>query len=189
MKKYEISIKGTSPLIWNVQKKELQDEIAKLKKNQLAEWDETNWKRRAAFDDKKNVIVPANWFKQSIIGACKKTRMVPHYATRKNETYTYYVSSFMVDTISKPLGTMKNLEPFGTFVGAQGVNSNTKVWRTRPMMKNWHATFRVIDPAGRMTKNELKELVEYVGLFGGLGDNRINNFGRFDLVSLKEVTK
>lgn len=187
MKKYEISIKGTSPLIWNVQKKELQDELSKLKKNELAEWDEKNWRRRAAMDEKGNVIVPGNWFKQALIGACKKTRMVPHYATRKNETYTYYVTSFMVDTISEPLCKPDDLQDFGTFVGAQGSNSNTKVWRTRPMLKNWSVTFQIIDAGGRMTKDELKTLIEYVGLFGGLGDNRINNYGRFELVKLKEV--
>jgi len=187
MKKYEIEIKGISPYIWNVYKKEMADEIKKLKKNQLEEYDEKNWRRKAADDEKGNAIIRPEGFKQAIIDACRKTMIVPHFANRKNETYTYYAHSLMVEVISKPICKIIDLEPFGAFVGARGKNSDTKIWRTRPMVKHWNVTYQVIDPVGRMLITELKTLIEHVGLLGGLGDNRVNNFGRFDLIKIAEV--
>ena len=189
MKKYEIEIIGNSPYVWHTMTKELYDEIGKLKKDEFSEWDNNNWRRWATTDNKLNVIITPSGFKQAIINACKRTRIVPHFATSKKETYTFYAQNFMVFTISKPVCKVSELEPYGCFVGAQGKNSDTKVWRTRPLFKNWKVTYSLIDPMGRMKIDELKQLVEWVGLMGGLGDNRINNFGRFDIKSIREVKK
>lgn len=190
MKKYEIEIKGIQPIIWNVLKRELQQEIKELKKNQLSEWEENprNWKRKAEFNEKGEVVIPERWIKGSLIESCKKNRLIPHFATRKNETYTSYVQSFMVFNGHK-VCDKNDLEEYGAFVGAQGKNSSTKVWRVRPILKKWGATFTLIDPAGRMKETELKTILEYAGLMIGIGDNRINNFGRFELKKIKEVAK
>ena len=186
MKTYQIEISGVSPVIWNRMKKELVDEVKKLKKDQLAEWEETNWKRKAEIDDKKNLVIPPEWIKGSLVDACKKTRIVPHFATSKQQTYTSYMLSSLI-TVMASVGKEKELEYYGAFVGARGKNSSTKTWRVRPLLKEWKTTFEMKDPDGRMTKNELKTLVEHAGLMIGIGDNRVNNFGRFEVVSIKEA--
>ena len=189
MKKYEVEIKGIQPVIWNVLRRELELEKKELKKDQLSEWEEDpkNWKRKAEFNDKGEVVIPERWFKGALIGSCKKNRIVPHFATRKNETYTSYVQSFMVFNGHKLCGK-DDLVEFGVFVSPQGMsNRNTKIWRVRPMLKKWSATFILIDPAGRIKMAELKEIIEYAGLMIGLGDNRINNYGRFELKKIMEV--
>jgi len=185
IKKYEVEIKGTTPLIWNVMSLELQEEQKVLKKDELCEWsrNRVNWIRKAEFDAEGNVIIPQRWFKSALINSCKKNRIVPHYATKKNETYTYYVQSLMVFSegfVCKE----KDLEEFGEFVGAQGKNSATKIWRVRPMKKEWSAKFIILDSAGRINLGELKEIIEFAGLMVGLGDNRSNNYGRFELNKL-----
>jgi len=45
IKKYEIEVEGNTPIIWNVMKRELEQEKAELKKDQLTEWEEDrkNW--------------------------------------------------------------------------------------------------------------------------------------------------
>jgi hypothetical protein len=186
-KQWKIEVKGIHPIIWNVMKRELELEKKELKKNELTEWEEEpkNWKRKAELKDGK-VIIPERWFKNSLITSCKKNRIVPHFATRKSETYTNYVTSFMVYN-DEVLCEMDDLIPFSAYVGAQGKNSTTKVWRVRPMLEEWGATFKIIDPASRMTEEELREIVGYAGLMVGLGDNRINNFGRFEIVSITEA--
>jgi len=186
IKKYELEIVGTSPVIWNVMKKEIEDEKKKLKKNELSDWEENNWIKKAEFDKKGNPIIPERWLKGVIEESCKKTRMIPHYATRKNETYTYYVGSFMIYNQENNI-TKKDVECYGAFVGAQGKNSSTKVWRNRPLINKWSNKITIIDPAGRMKLDELKSLIEYGGLFLGIGDNRKNNFGRFEIRKLIEV--
>jgi len=190
MKKYEIRIKNGTDLIWNVMKRELQDELKALKKDEMGEWEEDpkNWKRKAELDENDNVIVPERWFKSALVESCKKNRIVPHYANRKNETYTNYVQSFMIFNIGKPVCKKKELLPYGAFVGAQGKNSNTKVWKVRPTVKEWEATFQIIDAAERIKLSELKEIIEFAGMMIGLGDNRINNFGRFDVEKIVEAT-
>lgn len=183
IKKYKIKIKGTSPIIWNVMKKEIEDEKKKLKKNELGDWEENNWHKKAEFDSEGGIIIPDRWFKSMIETSAKQTRIVPHFATRKNETYTNYINSFMVYSKGKKFNR-KDLEYYGAFVGAQGKNSSTKVWRVRPLINKWSWEFEIIDPAGRMKEDELKALIEYGGLFIGLGDNRKNNYGRFEIQNI-----
>jgi len=187
MKKYKVSIKGLHPLIWNRMKKELEDEKKQLKRNELGEWEENreNWVRKAELSN-GNALVPNEWVKSMLISACKTTRIVPHYASRKNETYTRYMESVMIDETS-PICKSKDLQAYGAFVGAQGKGSSTKVWRVRPFIEKWKLDFSVIDPYGRMKLSELKELLDYSGMFIGLGDNRVNNFGRFDVTAIKEI--
>lgn len=185
VKEYEVTLKGSSPLIWNVIQKELEDEKKELKKNELFEWEEKNWKRKAEFNATDKVVIPDRWVKSLLKDSAMRTRLVPHFATRKNETYTYYVGSFRIAFEEK--GFDKNLlEYFGAYVGARGKNSDTKIWRVRPMVSKWNAIFSITDPAGRMNIKELKALLEYGGMFVGIGDNRINNYGRFEVMKITE---
>lgn len=185
--KWKVKIQGVQPLIWNVMKREIELEKKKLKKNELSEWEENNWKKKAEYNDKGKVVIPERWVKSSLIAACKYSRLVPSFATRKSETFTRYMQSMMVGDVS-PAYDEKQLEYFGAYVGAQGKSSSgSKVWRVRPLMKEWIAEFLVIDPVGRMVKGELQALVGYAGLYCGIGDNRNNNFGRFVVKSIVEV--
>lgn len=190
MKKYQIEIQGIHPLIWNVMKRELQEEVKQLKRDQLGEWEEDrkNWVRKAEFDGGDSVLIPSRWLKSMLINACRKTGLVPHFATSKRKTYTDYMSSVMFDAV-EPVCKKEDLVGYGAFVGGQGKNSSTKVWRMRPMLENWGTTFTLIDPSGRMLMSELKELLEFGGLFIGVGDNRVNGFGRFDVVDITEGKK
>lgn len=191
MKIYRISIRGIHPLIWNVMKRELQNEMKQLKKDQLEEWetDRKNWLRKAEFDNGgDNVLIPSRWIGGMLINACIGTKLVPHFATTKRQTYTSYMSSVMFDEI-EPVCKKEDLVGYGAYVGGQGKYSSTKVWRVRPMLEKWETNFKLIDPSGRMLKSELHELLEYGGLFVGIGDYRRGNFGRFDVVDIQEVTK
>lgn len=186
-KKYKIQVSGFTPLIWNRMKKELIDEQKKLKKDELNEWEEKQWKRKAEYDSKENLIIPQEWFKCSLIEACKKSRIVPHFATSKQQTYTSYMQSIMITDVQSP-GKLKDVQYYGAFVGAQGKNSSTKVWKVRPLIeKGWGTSLILHDPFGRMKKEELKTLLEYSGLMIGIGDNRINNFGRFEATKIEEM--
>lgn len=181
-KRYAISLKGTSPLILNVPNRELELERKKKKKDELDQFEEQTWYRKAEFGEKGEVIIPARWLKAGLETACQRSRMIPSFATSKKETFTFYVSSFMIT--DKPTGYLeKDLIPYGTYVGAQGGQGNkkSKRWAIRPMLKKWKAEFEIIDPAGRMQEKELLGILEYLGLYIGIGDNRKYNFGRFDV--------
>lgn len=191
MKKYEVEIKGIQPIIWNVLKKEIEDEKKQLKSNELGEWEEKreNWMKKAEYNNKGELVIPERWIKGAMITSCKKNRIVPHFATRKNETYTSYVESFMIVNKKEYAYNKSKIVAFSSFVGAQGKNSSTKVWRCRPMLKEWKSSYEILDPIGRMDIKELQQILEFAGLMIGIGDNRINNFGRFETTKITEVKR
>jgi len=185
MKKYIVEMQSVSPLLLNTRQRVLDLEMKKLKKDQFEEWEEKNWRRKAEVNSKGEVIIPVRWFRGAFINSCKFTRIVPHFASTKNSTYTKYAES-MVFQNCKFTYKVKDLKEFGAFVGAQGKNSSTKVWRIRPMIPKWKTTIEVIDTGGRMLKEEMKEIFENAGIIIGIGDGRAVAYGRFEVLSIKE---
>lgn len=62
-----------------------------------------------------------------------------------------------------------------------------KVLRCHPILENWNASFELIDTVGRMKKDELSTLLNWGGTAVGIGDQRIFNFGRFEIIGIKEL--
>ena len=190
MKKYEISIVGTTPLIWNVMKKEIEDMKKQLKKNELAEFEEEHWIDKAEFNNgEESIIIPTRWLKSMLINACRQTGMIPHYATKKTERYTTYVQSILLpDNPPIIVCKKKDIEQHGGYYpGQPGKMNSGKVWKIFPKLSEWRATFCVVDPFGRMKSKELEELINYGGMFVGIGDQRPKNYGRFDVENVKEI--
>lgn len=185
MQKYLIKLKSTTPILFNTRQRDIELELKEVKKNELEEWESKNWHRKAELDEKGNVILPIRWFRKTFIEACKHSKLVPNFATRKSETYTRYAGS-MIFRDSTFKGKSSQFKQFGSYVGATGLNSSTKVWRIRPKLDEWETTIELIDPVGRMTEKEIKEIFEYAGLIEGIGDGRSLNFGRFQVVSIKK---
>jgi hypothetical protein len=188
MKKYEIKIVGTTPLIWNRMKKEIEDEKKKLKKNELAEYEEKHWINKAEMNN-GNAIVPTTWLKSMLINACKQTGMIPHYATKKNERYTRYIQSVLIPPAPPiVICKKKQLKQLGGYYpGQPGKINSGKIWKIFPKVDEWTATFYVFDPFERMMKEELMKLLEYGGMFIGIGDQRPMNYGRFEVEYIKEI--
>ena len=65
MKKYSIKVKSTTPFLINVRDRNVELELKEVKKNELEEWEQNNWKRKAELDKKGNVILPERWFRSS----------------------------------------------------------------------------------------------------------------------------
>jgi len=184
VKKYRIKVKGTTPLVLDTRQREIDDEKKKLKKNELDDWEQKNWRRKAETDGKGNVTIPPRWFRSSFINACKVTRLVPHFATRKSETFTRYAESMVFDNSTFKCSP-KDLKAWGTYVSPQGGSS--QIYCIRPTLMEWESEFDLIDALGRMRLEELKELLEYAGQILGVGTARKLNYGRFEVLSVKEL--
>jgi isopropylmalate/homocitrate/citramalate synthase len=185
MKKYIVELEGTSPLVFNTRSQELDEERAKLKRDELAEWEQKNWRRKAERDKKGNVIIPIRWLKSAFVNACTHSKIVPNFATSKRETYTRYAKAMYFDNSSFKCSE-KDLEKREAFMGAQGKNSSTSVLKVYPSIKEWKTTIEVADGIGRMTIEELKEIFTFAGIIEGIGDFRVVNAGRFEVISIKE---
>lgn len=186
MKNYIVKLKGISPLVFNTRQKEIDEEIQKLKKDQYAEWEKKNWKKKAMRDKKGNVIIPVIWVKSTFVNACKHSRIVPNFATSKKETYTRYAEAMYFKNSSFKCNE-KDLKPIESYMGAQGAGSKTKVLKCFPKVDEWETEAELTDPSGRMTIEEMKSIFDYAGMFEGIGDFRKVNCGRFEVVSIKEV--
>jgi len=184
-KKYLVEIKGESPIVWNVYKDELIKEYKQLKKDQLEEWGLENWPRKAAYDEDGMLVFPWRWLHSALIKTCMTTRMIPHWESKKNATFTSYIKDLY---IYDQKGHIKKdmLERLSLMLRSQPGNykSNTKVLRHLPLLKEWKAKYKITDPHGKMTLKELRELLDYTGQFIGLGDLRYLKYGRFAIESL-----
>lgn len=190
MKKYNVEIKGITPVVWNRQTMELRNLIKKLKKDELEENELKNWMMKAETNN-GNAIIPPEWIIGCLVNSAKETRIVPWFATSKNQTYTNYISNIKV-SVGKPIvaGSVKDLKRKEAILSSQGSsNKGGKVLRCHPILEKWEAEFELIDTVERMRIQELKELLTWGGTAVGIGDQRKRNFGRFELVSIKEIGK
>ena len=186
MKTYKIEIKGISPLIFNIRQREIDLEKKGLRGDELDEWDEKNWRRKAALGTKGEVRIPARWLRKSIINAATFSRIVPYFAKSKKETYTRYLESIFVES-DDVICSAKELKPYGDYTNKGTQQRPRKIWEVRPMLEKWNCRFILHDMFGRMRIEELKQILAFAGAYVGIGDNRKNNFGRFEVVKIMEV--
>lgn len=188
MKKYEINIEGITPLVWNRLKKEIRDITKGLKKDELEENELKNWKMKAEVKN-GNAIIPPEWILGCLVNAAKETRKVPHFATSKSQTYTKYLSNVRISPGKEVIaGKADDLERKDAMLSSQGKSKmGGKVLRCHPILEEWNASFVLVDTLGRMKLDELKELLVWGGQAVGIGDQRIFNFGRFDIKNVKEL--
>lgn len=188
MKKYEISIEGITPVVWNRLKKEIIDRNKKLKKDQLEGNELDNWKLKAEIKN-GNAIIPPEWILSCLVNAAKETRIIPWFATSKSQTYTKYLSNVRINPGKDIVaGKSDDLKRKDAMLSSQGKSKmGGKVLRCHPILEEWNANFILVDTLGRMKLEELKTLFEWGGQAVGIGDQRIFNFGRFDIKNIKEL--
>jgi len=188
MKKYNIKIEGITPLVWNRLKKDLMDLQKSLKKDELEENELTNWEMKAEISN-GHAIIHNEWIIGCLVNSAKELRIIPWFATSKKQTYTKYISNIRINP-GKPIvaGKSSDLKRKDAYLSSQGKSKmGGKVLRCHPMLETWKAEFSLIDTIGRMKIAELKELFAWASQAVGIGDQRIFNFGRFDVKEIKEA--
>jgi len=187
LKIYKMKIRGITTLVWNRDKLEIRDLVKGLNKDELEEHEKKNWLMKAETNN-GNALLPPEWIIGCLVSSAKETRIVPWYATSKNQTYTKYISNIKVSPGKEiVICKTKELKRKDALLPARGKAGGGKVLRCHPIIEKWEAEFEIIDTVGFMKKDELNRLLTYGGRAVGIGDQRLTNFGRFELISLKEV--
>ena len=188
MKKFKVCIEGNTPVIYNRMKREIEQAKKLLKKDQMAEWEEKNWMEKAEINN-GNAIIPTEWIRGMLLNSTKQTKLNPYFATTKNATWSRYFQNVYI--FHKPpilLCKKTELTSIAGFYPSHGAKKNCgKIWKVFPKCDKWKIEFTIVDPFGRLRKTDLKELVEYGGMYVCIGDQRPMNFGRFDVKSIEEV--
>lgn len=174
---FEVTIKGTQlPTLMNRLSRELNEEVAKIPKDQRDEWEDKNYKKKL-YGDENNIVVPSPNILGLMLECAKKYVVPPPKGVGKTWT-NYFKGSLIVNDV-EPLRYSK-IKPFGTMVNGNPSNSkkSSKVYRVRPAIYDWELTFRFSDAGGRLTKDTLNDMLSNAGLFVGFGDWR-PQYGRF----------
>lgn len=186
-----LKIAGTGGALQNRQQPN--DQPKEDKKNQAkidrAEEERLHWREKLYFDSTGAVFFPGENFHQCLKdGAGYWKQKIPGEG---NATYTnlfdkavvvedYYLGMTKDDERIIPFGKMVNGVP------SKGKKSGSKVYRIRPMIQPWEATWHIHVFDQRITYNVLKIVAQYAGTYIGFGDWR-PTYGRFEIVDLKEV--
>lgn len=186
---YEVKIVGTAPMIMNRLSKDLIDEMANVPKGKKEAWEEENWEKKLyteEVDGKRVIAWPAINIHSFLVNSCMKFRgkSPPKEIGR---TWTDYCkSSILVKSSAVIMGSKP--EKFGCLVnGNPSVKSkSSKVWRCRPIIREWSTTLHFADFAGYFSQGLVEELVTHAGKFIGLSDWR-PVFGRFKVMGVKRT--
>lgn len=193
IKKYKVTIEGSTPLVWDRMKRELAVECKKVKRQETDAWVEDSWWRKAEFTYGKTknyednleqeVFVPSEWILGMLRVCAQKTGINPNFARSKKQTYTDYIRSSAEIETPDAICKIKDLEKFGMY----NVSKGQQIWGVYSRLKKWKLTFLFIDTAGLMHVDEIEELLTYGGFYVRIGHKRWFKNGRFDLKNIKEI--
>jgi hypothetical protein len=184
MKKYSITIEGTSPLLMNRPSQlDIGDKskTAKRETNTPLEIAETKLYQ----DSEDRIYIPATWFQGCIVEAGKQKKMMGKGSSKA--------------TYSKVAGSGVEINPFEIILNSKwdvfsilAVNPTTKGRNVlhRPQFKKWKVDFEVSFDDEQIEVHVMKELFDIAGRSVGIGDWRPakkGRFGKFQVTSWKEI--
>ena len=133
--------------------------------------------KKAYFDDQGHLEIPAAYFMAGFKESQKNTRcpIIPKGA--KKGTLLNYLSAIKVDSIITSY-TEKDLKPFATIVCLSSGFKKTSMPCVRPQL-TWEGELNLFSTSELITIEQVKPMLEYVGIFLGIGDWTPRCGGRF----------
>lgn len=187
---YDVKIKSICAMLHHGSQAVGMEEESTRKKGGVAlKGNPDEWKKTIYFKEGVGVYFPAVSFEACLVNAAKQHKVTGRQTATKfvqsgvfctDEYLPFLVNGKKIMSLDDPLikidkRTVKNPSTRGR---------NT---RYRAIFDNWESNFRIIvQNDDYVTKKLLKEIIEDGGRFIGVGDYR-PRFGRFELISLKEV--
>lgn len=192
MKQAKVTIQGDRLLMHNVRLADPLDPYSKAIKavagkrkksdDDHAEIARVEFEGGLYIDDAIGPYVPDKWLVGSIIGGARKRKLGREFAA--NVSLSEEKIKLIYDG---PRTAAKLWEAGSTFVDRRGVGVNGKmVMRTRPIFRNWSATFTVQVLECDLNLSDLEEALDEAGP-RGIGDGRPQLGGKFAVQSFKEV--
>lgn len=179
MKKIKITIKGTSPILFNRFRDSQIEGKSKKRTGGLIDSD---------IEDKLYIInskvqLPSIYLKNCLIESAKNFKIVG----KGKSTYSKLLASTVDVT---PFYTDLIADKYQIFrISAVNPMTKGRIMTERPKYDNWEATFDIILNDEGISVSVLNEILEYSGKYVGLGDWRPEKkgmFGKFMIQSFKE---
>jgi len=182
-RKFYFKLKGIAPIISN---KPCPEDVKKGKT--LDSQPKTQQARdRAYWHSNGNLGVPQTWLKGSMVEAFirQKTDSGPESQSAKNEKQRV-CPNIRFEPLMFDLKTKDYTINESTVLVKQSGTVKTMVNCVRPLIENWEFEGTLVTTLPE-TAEELRKNLEYAGYYVGIGSNKINGFGRFEVVEFRQV--
>ena len=179
MEKVNVKIEGTTPILFNRFRDVAIEGKSKKRTGAMAESDIED---KLYLDDKKNVLLPSVYLKNSITEAGKQFKIIG----KGKSTYSKIVAS-TVDI--EPFYIVMDVKDFEVFrISAVNPMTKGRMMTERPKYTKWKASFQIVlnDPA--VPISVINEILEHAGKYVGVGDWRPEKkgmFGKFMITEFK----
>lgn len=169
MLKIDVSVKGTAPLLMNRFDEDSHPENESRKKKKVYK-DEEEAQAKLYTDKEGHVVQPAIHFESAMIRSA---------AAFKFEGKKTYKDAFKGGIFVRPdLIIHKNQK--WEIDRKPVIVQRARIMRARPRFDDWELDFSIDVIDDRIADHVVKEVLEYAGLYVGVGDMR-PRFGRFEI--------
>lgn len=180
MKKISVEIQGTTPLLMHRFPMAGAEDTSKRRSGV------PDWKREAEFalyrDEDGHIYHPASHL-EGALKIASRTFKIPG---KRGATY------------SRLIGSAVSIEPDAIphkiteyeIDARPVVVQRSRIVRYRPIFKNWELAFDIIVHDDQIPTDLIKEVIDYAGLYVGIGDfrpGRGGKFGKFIVTKFKET--
>jgi len=180
MKKINVEIEGTTPLLMN---RFLDKQLADKIKKRTGAVKEIPPEEKLYLTEKGKPYVPSLYLEGCLRESAKQFKI----PGKGKATYSKIVGA----TVSVEPGCIVidgGWEPFR--IAAVNPNTRGRVMVTRPMFNEWSLSFDVICEDESVDINSIQNILEHGGKFVGIGDwrpDKKGKFGKFRIASIKEA--
>jgi len=172
IKQYQVKVRGITPVLQH----KFNGLAAEKRLKQLPDKQQAE---AHAYREGEYIVFPATWFEQCLKNAY--VSLAPKNS--KNAAKQFIGSRIRVKPDFINTG-QKTYEIDKRTVPSQIGKKSCRDFVIRPRLDKWEVEFIVETP---LKKDELMEILEEAGIEHGVGANRTNGFGRFEVVELKEL--
>lgn len=172
MDKIKVTIKGTAPLLQNrFPDEEHPENELKKKKKVYRDVEEADTR---LYKEGNKIVQPARHFE-----AC----MIKSAGAFKFEGKKTYKDAFKGGIFVNPVNIPHKHQKYA--IDRQPVVINrSRIMRARPRFDKWELSFEIDVIDDRISPEVVKEVLEYAGLYVGIGDLR-PRYGRFEVINFK----
>ena len=171
MLKIDVTVRGTAPLLMNRFDDAAHPENESKKKQKVYK-DKEEAEARLYLDNKENLVQPAIHFESAMIKAA---------AAFKFEGKKTYKDAFKGGIFVRPdLIVHKNQK--WEIDRKPVIVQRARIMRARPRLDEWELDFSIDVIDERIADHVVKEVLEYTGLYVGVGDMR-PRFGRLEVTN------
>lgn len=181
MKKYNITLKGTTPLLFN---RFIDASIQSKTKKRSGSTKEINIEDKLYRDGNGKICVPSTWIYGCLVESAKSFKIVG----KSKATYSKLVGSTV--QVFPDMFEVKPQEYEPYTISAVNPMTKGRMMVTRPKLDKWEIAFAIVFNEDDIPVEVMKNIIDNAGNYVGIGDWRPakkGQFGKFIVEKFEEA--